>query len=157
MHLLCRYPGLPVTTDPFSVFRSGIAPLPFILPLTYLQKVFGSFLALVIQRQNMHPYAVHIATILTKKYHISSFFEDFRQKNSRTQFPVHTSVWRLYNPAALPGHAERASHGSIVAHIAPVLHGRIIRLCVSAFTRDAYTDPNEVEADTVNAFKHRLH
>jgi len=56
---------------------------------------------------------------LTKKHNMSSFFEDFRQKFSRTRFPVHTAVWRPYNPAVLPGCAQRASHGSIKS---PVMH-----------------------------------
>jgi len=54
------------------------------------------------------PYCDHIATELMKKHNMSSFFEDFRQKISRTRFPVHTAGWRPYNPAVLPGRAEQA-------------------------------------------------
>ena len=88
------------------------------------------------------PYCDRITTALTKKHNMSSFLEDFRQKFSRTRFPVHTAMWRPYNPAVLPGRAQRASHGSKVIRIAPVVHGRttrpcntarVIRLCVSAF------------------------
>ena len=55
-------------------------------------------------------YCDRIATVLTKKHNMSNFFQDFRQKNSRTRFPVHTAVYRPYNTA------------------------RVIRLCVSAFS-----------------------
>jgi len=84
------------------------------------------------------PYCDRNATILTKKHNMSSFFEDFRPKFSRTPFPVHTAVWRPYNPAVLPSHAQRASHGSIKS---PVLHpcytACVIRLCVSALKATA--------------------
>jgi len=65
----------------------------------YSYKLTRLVTARVVRRQNTHPYAAHIATILTKKHNMSSFFEDFRQKFSRTWFPVHTAMWRPYNPA----------------------------------------------------------
>jgi len=55
-------------------------------------------------------YCDRIATVLTKKHNMSNFLENFRQKNSRTRFPVHRAVYRPYNTA------------------------RVIRLCVSAFS-----------------------
>ena len=63
------------------------------------------------------PYCDRIATVLTKKHNMWSFFEDFRQKFSRTRFLVHTALWRPYNPAVLPGRAQRASHGSTKSHV----------------------------------------
>jgi len=60
--------------------------------------------------------------VLTKKHNMSSSLEDFRQKFSRTRFPVHTAVCHPYNPAGgriIPGRAQRVSHGSIKS---PVLH-----------------------------------
>jgi len=62
---------------------------------------------------------------------MSSFFEDFRQKFSRTRFPVHSRVAPV-QPGRITRACTRASHGLIVTRIAPVLHGRTTRPCNTA-------------------------
>jgi len=90
-------------------------------------------MACVVRRQNTHPYAAHIATVLTKKHNMSSFLEDLRQKFSRTRFPVHSRV--------APVQSGRITRPCTTA-VTWVLHrvtwpyntARVLRQCVSAFS-----------------------
>ena len=64
--------------------------------------------ARVVRRQNTNLYAARIVTVLTKKHNMSSFFEDFRQKISRTRFqytqPCDVRTTRTYYLAVQNGH-----------------------------------------------------
>jgi len=91
---------------------------------------------------------------------MSSFFEDFRQKISRTRFPVHTAVLCRYNPGVSPGCEEQASHGLIKSPVLQPCHCHY-DLRKYNFTNRVIPTWNSlpdfvVSAGTINTFKNRL-